>query len=86
VEKSQSGGPTKSGGGGQPTPPDSGRKVKKRKKVFPFNNLASLNWDFAKKKLLKKIKKSKNKLRQPPNRKRSKGIVYLLGYSNQTTN
>jgi hypothetical protein len=50
VEKSQSGGPTKSGGGGRPTPPDSGGKVKKRKKVFPFNNLAWLNLDFAKKK------------------------------------
>jgi hypothetical protein len=58
VEKSQSDRPTKSGGGGRPMPPDSGRKVKKRKKVFPFNNLASLNWDFAKRKIAKKGKKS----------------------------
>jgi hypothetical protein len=57
VEKSQSGGPTKSGGGGRPTLPDSGGKVIKRKKVFPFNNLASLNPDFAKKKNAKKGKK-----------------------------
>jgi hypothetical protein len=34
VEKSQSGGPTKSGGGGWPMLPDSGRKVKKEKKFF----------------------------------------------------
>jgi hypothetical protein len=58
VEKSQSGGPKKSGGGGRPTPPGSGRKVKKGKKVFPFNNLASLNPDFGKIKLLKKVQKS----------------------------
>jgi hypothetical protein len=57
VEKSQSGRPTKSGGGGRPTPPDSGGKVKKRKQVFPFNNLASLNLDFAEKKIAKKGKK-----------------------------
>jgi hypothetical protein len=37
--------------------PDSGGKGKKRKKVFPFNNLALLNLDFAKKKLAKKGKK-----------------------------
>jgi hypothetical protein len=54
VEKSQSGGPTKSGSGRGPTPPDSGGKVKKRKKVFPFNNLAPLYMDFAKKKIAKK--------------------------------
>ncbi len=57
MEKSQSGGPTKSDGSGRPTPPDSGGKGKKRKKVFPFNNLASLNLDFAKKKIAKKGKK-----------------------------
>jgi hypothetical protein len=34
VEKSQSGGPAKSGSGGWPTMPDSGRKVKKGKKLF----------------------------------------------------
>jgi hypothetical protein len=33
VEKSQSGKPTKSGGGGRPTPPDFGGKVKKGKKI-----------------------------------------------------
>jgi hypothetical protein len=49
VEKSQSGGLTTSGSGGQPMLPDSGRKVKKRKKVFLFNNLAMLNLDFRKK-------------------------------------
>jgi hypothetical protein len=55
--KSQSGGLNKSDGGGRSMPPDSGIKVKKRKKVFPFNNLALLNLDF-RKKLLKKVKKS----------------------------
>jgi hypothetical protein len=55
--KSQSGGLKKSGGDGRPTLPDSGGKVKKRNKVFPFNNLVSLNLDF-RKKLLKKVKKS----------------------------
>jgi hypothetical protein len=50
VEKSQSGRLKKSGGGGRPTPPDSGGKVKKiGKSFFPFNNLASLNLDFRKK-------------------------------------
>jgi len=49
VENSQSGKPTKSGGGGGPMPPDSGGKVKKRENVFPFDNLASLNLDFAEK-------------------------------------
>jgi hypothetical protein len=59
VEKSQYGEPTKFGGGGRPTPPDSGGKVKKRKKVFLFNNLAWLNLDH-KKKLLKRLKIGKN--------------------------
>jgi hypothetical protein len=58
VEKSQSDRPKKSGGGGRPMPTDSGRKVKKRKKGFPFNNLASLNLDFGEKKSLKKVKKN----------------------------
>jgi hypothetical protein len=49
VEKSQSCGLKKSDGGGRPMPPDSGGKVKKRKKVFPFNNLPSLNLDIRKK-------------------------------------
>jgi hypothetical protein len=49
VEKSQSSGLKKSGGGGRPTPPDSGRKVKKGKKGFLFNNLVLLNLDFRKK-------------------------------------
>ncbi len=43
-------------------PPDSSGKVKKRKKVFPFNNLASLNLDFTEKKLLKKVKKGKKQI------------------------
>jgi hypothetical protein len=58
VEKRQSGGLKISGGGGRPMPPDSGGKVKKRKNVFPFNNLALLNLDFEKKKNSKKGKKS----------------------------
>ncbi len=36
-------------------------KVKKRKKVFPFNNLALLNLDF-KKKSLKKVKKFEKRI------------------------
>jgi hypothetical protein len=59
VAKSHSGGPTKSGGGGRPMPPDSGGKGKKRKKGFPFNNLALLNLDFTEKKSLKKVRKRK---------------------------
>ncbi len=39
--------------------PDSGGKVKKMKNVFPFNNLALLNLDFAKNKIAKKGKKGK---------------------------
>jgi hypothetical protein len=70
VEKNQSGGPTKSDGGGRPTTPDSGEKLKKRKKVFPFNNLALLNLDFAKNSSLKKVKKGKNELRQSLTNKR----------------
>jgi hypothetical protein len=62
VEKSQSGGLKKSGSGGWPTPPDSGGKVETRKKVFPFNNLASLNLDFGEKKMLKKVKKSERQI------------------------
>ncbi len=59
MENSQSGKPTKSGGGGGPMLPDSGGKVKKRKNVIPFNHLALLNWDFAEKKIAKKDKKVK---------------------------
>jgi hypothetical protein len=66
VEKIQSGGLKKFGCGGQPTLLDSGGKVKNRKKVFPFNNLASLNLDFRKKTAKKGKKKSKDELRQPP--------------------
>jgi hypothetical protein len=62
VEKSQSGRPTKSGCSGWPMPPDSGRKAKERKKVFPFNNLASLNLVFAVKKSSKKVKKGKKRI------------------------
>ncbi len=40
-------------------PPDSGGKVKKSEKVFPFNNLALLNLDFRRKKNAKKGKKSR---------------------------
>jgi hypothetical protein len=58
VEKSQSGGPKKSGGSGQPMPPDFGGKGKKGKKVFPLTNLASLNLDFGRKRIAKKGKKS----------------------------
>jgi hypothetical protein len=65
VKQIQSGGPTKSGSSGRPMPPDSGGKRKNREKVFPFNNLALLNLDLAKK-MLKKVKKGKNELRQPP--------------------
>jgi hypothetical protein len=69
VEKSQSGGLKKSGGGGRPTPPDSGGKVKKRKKVFPFNNLTSLNLDFRKKIIAKKGEKNvERRITQPPSR------------------
>jgi hypothetical protein len=49
VEKSQSGGPKKSGSDGRPTQPDSGGKVKKEKSFFLLNNLASLNLAFGKK-------------------------------------
>jgi hypothetical protein len=65
VEKNQSGGPKKSGGGGRPMPPDFGGRVKKGKKGFPFNNLASLNLDFGKK-LLKKVKKVARLIWQAP--------------------
>jgi hypothetical protein len=68
VEKSQSGGLKKSGGGGRPTLPDSGRKVKKRGKNFPSNNLASLNLDFRKKIIKKGKRTSKHELRHPPNK------------------
>ena len=48
-------------------PPDSGGKVKKRENIFPFDNLALLNLDFAEKKIAKKGKKKpKKEFRQSP--------------------
>ncbi len=65
MEKSQSGGPTKSGGGGRPMPPDSGGKVKQKEKSLSIqqSGIAKLGLH---EKMLKKVKKSKKKLWQPP--------------------
>jgi hypothetical protein len=59
VEKSQSGRPTKSGGGGRPMPPDSGRKVKKGKKFSVQQSGAAKSGLHEEKKSLKKVKKDK---------------------------
>jgi hypothetical protein len=48
----------KSGGGGWPTPPDYGRKVKKRKKSFSVQQ-SGIAKSGLQKKMLKKVKKSR---------------------------